>query len=460
MKLVHSAVSNDIIYSYIQNSPAMFNLTSDQLIYLDHHNVDSKIVSAMMRHDRELRDQQYAAPNQTTVPPVTPPMPPTPDLTTNQPPATNPTPSEEEPYYYPQPESAAGPYDDTSQAAGYFYGSIAPYGSWYQLPGSGACWQPFACQTERNWRPYCNHGQWFFTDCGWFWNSYYPWGWACFHYGRWLNHPKLGWVWFPGKTWSPAWVTWRDSGKCIGWAPLPPGCGFGKSGLLFRNRLVPHGFGFGLRPNDFTFVSCQDFSSVQLSARRLDLTQATRVFPNTWAVNNFACSPDGRIINAGLDVNLLAADAREPILRARLSDANSPDRSGFFPAHSQSPAVVSVFRPDLLNHPQPTTRESLQAIPPPGSIFTPGLLDHPQPTSRESLSIPPITYPAVPSNTENPQNGSQPNTQPLRPNRQFPKVIINSGPPFAPAGTRPIQPRVGMGAPRLGSGFSSGGGHP
>lgn len=485
LRLVRSNVSTDTIYSYIQNSPDMFDLSSDNVIYLDHQNIDPKIISAMMHHDRELREQQNASLNQTTLPPVLPPVTSVPDWTmqpnsTNWTPTNPPAPPDESNNYppgYPPSEMAPGPYDDSAQSAGYFYPSLAPYGSWSQLPGFGPCWQPFCAKTDRTWKPFCNRGQWFFTDCGWFWNSFYPWGWAPFHFGRWCNHPRLGWIWFPGKTWSPAWVTWRDSSKNIGWAPMPPRSDFDQNGLSFQGREVQNDFGFGLRPNDFTFVPAQEFGSMQVSSHRLDLPQTTRIFPDTRVVNNLAWA-NGRVLNAGLDVNLIAADSRQPIIRARLKDSASLAGSGFFPGQAGNPATVSVFRPQLLDHPQLTTRQSLSAILPPGSVFRPGLLDHPQPTTRESrsalfppgsllnnpqpnseqsLSIPPITQPAVPPQTSPPQNG-QPFPQ------ESPKVIVNSGPPFAPAGTgvqrfAPTPHLQGMGTAHISSGFSSGSGH-
>ncbi|HZV35070.1 MAG TPA: DUF6600 domain-containing protein [Verrucomicrobiae bacterium] len=468
LKLVRSNVSNDTIYSYIQNSPDLFDLSSDDVIYLDHQNVDPKIISAMMRHDRELRAQQNAALDQTTLPPVLPPETSAPDWTmepntTNWTATTNPAAPPDESYYYPPSyyppsEMAPGGYDDTGQSAGYFYPSLAPYGSWSQLPGYGPCWQPFCAKSDRNWKPFCNRGQWFFTDNGWFWNSFYPWGWAPFHFGRWFNHPRLGWIWFPGKKWSPAWVTWRDSSKDIGWAPMPPGSDFDQNGLTYHGREVPNDFGFGLRPNDFTFVPARDFGSMEVGSHRLDLPQSMRIFPNTRVVNNLAWS-NGRILNAGLDVNLIAADSRQPIIRARLKDSGSLASSGFFPGQGGNPATVSVFRPQLLNHPQPNSRESLSAILPPGSGFRPGLLNNPQPNSQQSLSIPPTTYPAIPQ-----QTGPQQNGQPFRFGREFPKVIVNNGPPFAPAGTRvqrfvPTPHLQGMGTAHISSGFSSGSGH-
>ena len=36
------------------------------------------------------------------------------------------------------------------------------------------------------------------------------------------NLAGTGWVWVPGYTWAPAWVSWRYGDGYAGWAPLPP----------------------------------------------------------------------------------------------------------------------------------------------------------------------------------------------------------------------------------------------
>jgi hypothetical protein len=60
------------------------------------------------------------------------------------------------------------------------------------------------------------------TEYGWTWVSDWDWGWAPFHYGRWLTIGGYGWCWVPGTIWGPAWVSWRYGGGYAGWAPLPP----------------------------------------------------------------------------------------------------------------------------------------------------------------------------------------------------------------------------------------------
>ncbi|MFO7871980.1 MAG: DUF6600 domain-containing protein [Kiritimatiellia bacterium] len=103
-----------------------------------------------------------------------------------------------------------------------FYGPLLPYGQWIIHRTYGKVWRPYITFTVRSWRPYCSDGRWLWTEHGWYWHSCYPWGWAVFHYGRWVRTPEYGWVWVPGTDWSPAWVCWRYSDRYCGWAPMPP----------------------------------------------------------------------------------------------------------------------------------------------------------------------------------------------------------------------------------------------
>src|SRR5205814_6988424 len=100
-----------------------------------------------------------------------------------------------------------------------FEAPLAAQGSWVEVQSYGRCWRPAGVAVE--WCPYC-HGQWVWTDCGWYWASDEPWGWACYHYGCWVYDPVYAWIWVPGTEWAPAWVSWRLGGGYIGWAPLPP----------------------------------------------------------------------------------------------------------------------------------------------------------------------------------------------------------------------------------------------
>lgn len=80
-------------------------------------------------------------------------------------------------------------------------------------------WRPN--NVEEGWSPYTN-GYWEYTNHGWFWVSYYDWGWRTCHYGRWWWHARWGWVWSPGFYWAPSWVVWMYNDGYCGWYPISP----------------------------------------------------------------------------------------------------------------------------------------------------------------------------------------------------------------------------------------------
>ena len=111
--------------------------------------------------------------------------------------------------------------DDKGNAVTFqnFYDQLSGQGTWIQTNDYGYVFQPNV--NDPNWRPY-TYGHWVNTDDGMMWASDEPFGWATYHYGRWVDLADTGWVWVPGYTWAPAWVSWRDSDDYYGWAPLPP----------------------------------------------------------------------------------------------------------------------------------------------------------------------------------------------------------------------------------------------
>ncbi|MES2417497.1 MAG: DUF6600 domain-containing protein [Bacteroidota bacterium] len=106
-----------------------------------------------------------------------------------------------------------------------FYDELSPYGQWIQDPQYGYVWRPDVDQDE--FRPYYSNGRWAMTEYGNTWVSNYDWGWAPFHYGRWVYNRYNSWVWIPDTVWGPAWVSWRSGGGYYGWAPLGPSISIG-----------------------------------------------------------------------------------------------------------------------------------------------------------------------------------------------------------------------------------------
>lgn len=116
-------------------------------------------------------------------------------------------------------QHASAQYEDDYVSYDNFYQSLAPYGQWIEDPEYGFVWLP---GEDAEFRPYYTNGHWVMTEYGNTWVSDYPWGWACFHYGRWTYDSYYGWLWIPGTDWGPAWVSWRSGAGYYGWAPLGP----------------------------------------------------------------------------------------------------------------------------------------------------------------------------------------------------------------------------------------------
>ncbi|AWG25775.1 DUF6600 domain-containing protein [Flavobacterium kingsejongi] len=116
-----------------------------------------------------------------------------------------------------------------------FYDNLSPYGTWIDYPNYGHVWNP---RVEGDFRPYNTNGRWISSQEGWTWASDYNWGWAPFHYGRWLYDDLYGWLWIPGYEWSPAWVTWGTVDNYYCWAPLMPGI----DGIRQYDTWRPHSF--------------------------------------------------------------------------------------------------------------------------------------------------------------------------------------------------------------------------
>ena len=111
------------------------------------------------------------------------------------------------------------------------YEDLDQYGSWRTLPEYGAVWVP--ARVAAGWAPYRN-GHWaWVSPWGWTWIDDAPWGFAPFHYGRWVYTDSY-WAWAPGRierrpVYAPALVAFVggssfsvsvSSGPAIGWFPL------------------------------------------------------------------------------------------------------------------------------------------------------------------------------------------------------------------------------------------------
>src|SRR5438093_31988 len=218
------------------------------------------------------------------------------------------------------------------------------------LPAYGWCWRPTVAVVDAGWQPYCDRGRWLWTDCGWYWQSDYAWGWAPFHYGRWHRSPAYGWVWLPDTAWAPAWVTWRYSDSYCGWAPLPPGAYFDVGlGFRFHGGRVGLGFDFGLVPDCFTFIPTARFCDRSPWHHRLPPTQVVTIFDRTTIINNYTGGSNNRtVVNIGPGANAIAAVSRSDIRKVTLRDMN-PNGGTLIKSErlDGDGRTLAVFRPQL-----------------------------------------------------------------------------------------------------------------
>lgn len=115
------------------------------------------------------------------------------------------------------------------------YQDLDAHGDWSSHADYGAIWMPRAVASD--WAPY-RFGRWaWISPWGWSWIDAAPWGFAPFHYGRWV---MLGgrWAWTPGRrtvrpVYAPALVGWLGNPgwsvnfgfgtvPAVGWFPLAP----------------------------------------------------------------------------------------------------------------------------------------------------------------------------------------------------------------------------------------------
>ena len=151
--------------------------------------------------------------------------------------------------------------DETDPAAlQTFQPVLSPYGTWVEDPTYGTVWVPNETEVGANFSPYLTAGHWSYTTEGYYWSSDYSWGWAPFHYGRWVWDDLYGWMWIPGAVYSPAWVEWRYGGGYMGWGPMYP------SWYWHGGYAYGFGVGFVYGPRPYVFCPSHAFFAPQPSA--------------------------------------------------------------------------------------------------------------------------------------------------------------------------------------------------
>lgn len=203
----------------------------------------------------------------------------------------------------------------------FFYDNMGDGGNWIEAGEYGYCWQP-SVASNANWRPYSD-GYWAYTDVGWTWVSYEDFGWATYHYGRWMRLRGRGWVWVPGREWGPAWVSWRTGGDYVGWAPLPPRRA-GDINVDFSPINSRVDIDFDIGPAYYNFIDVRYIGEPVLRERIFAADQNATYVSKTVNVTNITYT-NSVVFNHGPDYNTLSRYSTRPIQKLTIQRETNGD---------------------------------------------------------------------------------------------------------------------------------------
>src|SRR5438477_881291 len=237
----------------------------------------------------------------------------------------------------------------------FFYSNLNG-GSWIEVGDYGYCWQPDIAASDPSWRPYAD-GYWAYTDLGWTWVSYEDWGWATYHYGRWVRIADLGWIWRPGYEWGPAWVSWRFGGGYAGWAPLPP-----DTEVVYESRPLTGQIDieFDIGPAYYNFVDVRYIGEPVLRSRIVDVSQNVTYINQTVNVTNITYK-NKTVYNYGPDLNVVNQYSSRPVQKLKLERQANVD----FTAVAKSGGLMQVQGNALMVSAPTTIKKSATQIAPP-----------------------------------------------------------------------------------------------
>jgi hypothetical protein len=258
----------------------------------------------------------------------------------------------------------------------FFHDQLASQGTWVEDKNYGNVWKP--AESDPNWQPY-TQGYWTNTSVGMTWVSDEPFGWATYHYGRWTDLHGDGWVWVPGYTWSPAWVSVRygDPGirgksDVVGWAPLPPES---EVGIDYPDNNSKDGYAgwdfhigsdadhvYGIGPRSYHFVPVAYMGDHDSSRYYYNRDENADLVSHSRNITNLTFHSDGagRFGQVSTDGSLVAAlnvNARTPLERVQLTPVSQPERAGLqgdtlavYAPRLDPPAVktAQAARPDFV----------------------------------------------------------------------------------------------------------------
>jgi hypothetical protein len=188
------------------------------------------------------------------------------------------------------------------------FDDLDDYGDWRDDPSYGHVW--FPSQVAVGWAPYhAGHWDWI-SPWGWTWVDDSSWGYAPFHYGRWVSvGGRWGWVAGPvavRAVYAPALVVFIGGGPGgfggnVGWFPLGP-----------REVYVPS-----------YHVSQAYVTRVNISSTTVNVTQVTNVY-NTTIINKSTTITNITYANRGVQGAVMVVPQQafvsaQPVARASVT---------------------------------------------------------------------------------------------------------------------------------------------
>lgn len=177
--------------------------------------------------------------------------------------------------------------------------------------------------------PYSN-GQWVNTEQGWYFQAPTPYEEVVHHYGRWTNSPEVGWVWVPGRVWSPAWVDWKQDDEYVAWSPLPPGSYIVNDQIinppLYDDRYVVVEKRYFVEPELYKYHVVENKKKI--------IIQELRKVDGVMVVNH-------RVINKGPEVSVIESVLGVPIPIVKINTVTTYSSIGY------SDNVIHTYTPEF-----------------------------------------------------------------------------------------------------------------
>lgn len=177
-----------------------------------------------------------------------------------------------------------------------------------------------------------NNGQWLYTNEGWYFKANTPQEELTSHYGRWAKDDELGWVWLPGKTYSPAWVDWRQNDDYVAWAPVPPNKYIENDVLKTED----------INENNYTIVEKKHLIEPSVYKYRYQYVEnKNKILIKEMTKTDGVIIKEKRIINKGPDISDIEDKTGKKIEQVKIVKVNKKEDSGI------KDNTLAVFVPEL-----------------------------------------------------------------------------------------------------------------